>query len=281
MAPVSVWGMMATILFVAALALYVGAAGSMTASFAGARAVGSRTGILLAIGGTVLHGAGLAAFTAAHAELPLVGLAPSLCTLAFLTALFLVVTSITGESGPVGLVLVPLVALLLAIALLLGVEPAGQPLAFSGVWFSFHVLLAFVGFAGLAIAFGAGLLYLLQFRALKGKRLGRMYRAFPSLPVLDRLGRRGVAVGFAALTLALVLGWAWTIRFRGTLAAADPEVIWGVVTWFAFAAAVGVRIRSGADAGRRAALASVIGFAVVVAAYILLRVFVARGEVFL
>ena len=44
MAPVSAWGLMVTILLFAALALYVAAAGTMTASFAVARTAGSRMG---------------------------------------------------------------------------------------------------------------------------------------------------------------------------------------------------------------------------------------------
>jgi HemX protein len=178
-------------------------------------------------------------------------------------------------------VLVPLIALLLAIALVLGIAPSGQPMAFSGLWFSLHVLLAFIGYAGLAIAFAAGLLYLLQFRELKDKRLGRIFRFFPSLPALDALGRLGLGVGFPALTLALLIGWAWTVRFHRTWAIGDAQVIWGVLTWLAFAVVTVVRIAPSKDTERRAALASVTGFVVVVVAYLLLRTFMARGQVFL
>lgn len=272
---------MVTVLFATALVLYLGASGSLAASFAGGRAVAPRTGVALTAGGIVVHAAALIVFTAVHAELPLVGLAPSLCTLAFLIALFLTTTTAGSESRPIGLVLMPLVAVLLAIALVLGIAPAGQPLAFRGAWFSFHVILAFIGYAGLTLAFAAGLLYLLQFRELKDKRLGRVFRFFPSLPVLDSLGRRGIAVGFPALTLALLLGWAWTVRFQRTLAPADPQVIWGVVTWLAFAAVFAVRVRRRADTDRRAAAATVVGFLVVVVSYLVLRVFLAGGRVFL
>lgn len=272
---------MVTVLFATALVLYLGASGSLAASFAGGRDVAPRTGVALTASGMALHAIGLVAFTAIYAELPLVGLAPSLCTLAFLIALFLFTTTLTSESRPIGLVLVPLVALLLAIALVLGIAPAGQPLAFSGVWFSFHVILAFIGYAGLALAFAAGLLYLLQFRELKGKRLGRVFRFFPSLPVLDGLGRRGIALGFPALTLALLIGWAWTVRFQRTFAATDPQVIWGVLTWLVFAAVFAVRKQRRPDVERRAATATVIGFALVVTSYLVLRVFAAAGRVFL
>jgi HemX protein len=178
-------------------------------------------------------------------------------------------------------VLVPVVSLLLGISLILGIAPDGQPQAFSGVWFSFHVLLAFIGYAGLTIAFGAGLLYLLQFRELKGKRLGRVFRFFPPLPALDSLGRRGLVIGFPALTIALLLGWAWTVRFQQTLATGNPQVIWGVLTWLTFACVLALRLARRPGVERRAALASVLGFCFVVASYLVLRALMADGRVFL
>jgi HemX protein len=280
MAPVSLWGKMVTILVTIALLLYVGASGMLAVSFAGGRVAAPRAGAALTGGALAFHGAALAAFTAAHAELPLVGLAPSLSTLAFFIGLYLFGMTFMRESRPLGIVLVPLTALLLGIALLIGIAPSGEPLAFSGVWFSFHVLLAFIGYAGLAVAFAAGLLYLLQFRELKDKRLGRVFRFLPSLPALDRIGRRAIAVGFPALTIALVLGWAWTVRFRNTLAPGDPQVIWGVLTWATFGVLVGVRYGGRSNVERRAAFASVAGFAFVVVSYVVLRLFVA-GEAFL
>jgi HemX protein len=273
--------MMVTILFALALVLYVGASGAFVASFAGGRGLAPRTGSAMAAGAAVLHVLGLITFTAQHGELPLVGLAPSLVTLGFLIALFLFTTSLTNDARPLGLVLVPLIAVLLSIALVLGISPEGQPLAFRGIWFSLHVLLAFIGYAGLTVAFAAGLLYLLQFRELKGKRLGRIFRFVPALPTLDRLGRLGLGVGFPALTLALLLGWAWTIRFQQTVAADNPQVIWGVVTWFAFAAVLALRAVRSPDAERRAAFASVVGFVVVVVSYLVLRALMADGRVFL
>lgn len=271
---------MVTILFAIALLLYLGASGTLAASFAGGRVAVPRTGAALIAGGMAVHAAALITFTAEYAELPLVGLAPSLSTLAFLITLFLFATTFARESRPVGIVLLPLVSILLAIALIIGITPAGPPPAFRGVWFSFHVLLAFIGYAGLAVAFAAGLLYLLQFRELKGKRLGRVFRFFPSLPTLDTLGRRGVAIGFPALSGALLLGWAWTVRFRNTFAVDNPEVIWGVLTWLTFAVLVAVRYSKAPNTERRAAFASVIGFIVVVVSYLVLRLFV-TGEVFL
>jgi ABC-type uncharacterized transport system permease subunit len=272
--------MMIMLLHAAALLLYATAAGIQVLSLAQGQRLAPRAGDAVLLAAVALHAAGLATFVATYQELPLVGLAPSLSALALLIGLSLLATTILRENRPVGLVLLPIVSGLLLLALLLRIRPAGRVLAFRGWWLAFHVVLGFIGYVGLAVAFAAGLLYLLQFRELKGKRFGRLFRFFPSLATLDRLGRSGLQIGFPALTLNLLLGWAWTIRFRHTFAFATPQVIWGVITWWIFLVALLVGSRGGARA-RRSALASVIGFALVVAAYVILRIAITGGRLFL
>ena len=114
-------------------------------------------------------------------------------------------------------------------------------------------------------------MYLLQWRQLKGKRFGAVFRYFPPLDTLDRIGRSALIAGLPMLSAALLLGWAWTERFGHPMAAANPKVVWGVLSWLAFAGALGARA-GGGRAARRAALATVVGFALVVVSYLLLRV---------
>ena len=117
---------------------------------------------------------------------------------------------------------------------------------------------AFVGYAGLTVAFAAGLMYLLQFRELKSKHFGAIFRFFPPLETLDRLGRRGLLVGFPFLTLAVLVGWAWTARFHGVVAPGSRSSSGcsspGWSSWRAILARLG-----GGRRGHRGALASVIG----------------------
>jgi HemX protein len=271
---------MIIILHLVALGLYLVAAGIQLGSLVRGERLIPRLGTAVLAGAVLAQTAGLVFFVRAYHELPLVGLAPSLSTLTLLIGAFLLVLTGFRDARSVGLVLLPFMAVLLVVALGLHIRPAGRPLAFRGWWLGFHVLLGFIGYVGLAVAFAAGLLYLLQFRELKGKRFGRLFRFFPSLATLDQLGRVGLQVGFPSLTLNLLLGWAWTIRFRHSFAFATPQVIWGVITWLVFLAAILAGSRGGARA-RRGALASVLGFAVVVAAYVILRVAVTGGRLFL
>jgi ABC-type transport system involved in cytochrome c biogenesis permease subunit len=261
------------------LSCYGAVAVALFAAFANGRSAPPRAAGYVLAAGVLAHLAALVGYTIRHDELPLAGLGPGLSTLTFLIALLLLGGGGRRDGRPIGLVLAPLCALLLGAAVLIGVEPS-QRLAFRGVWFGLHVMLAFVGYACLALAFAAGLLYLLQFRELKEKRLGRVFRYFPSLTTLDMVGRRAIVVGFPGLSLGIALGWAWTLRYQQSLAFGDPQVIWGILTWFVFFALLFMRA-GGAGRERRAALANVVGFLVVVTAYLVLRVSMTPGRMFL
>lgn len=225
----------------------------------------------VAAAGVGVHFLALGLFTARYDQLPLVGLAPSLSTLSLIVGVGLVATLGLGEANRVGILLVPLVIALEALALVLGIEPAAENLDFRGAWFALHVTLAFSALAAMALSAAAGALWLLQFRELKSKRLGRVFHFLPPLAVLNRIGRVAAVTGFTLLTLALGLGWAWTVHFRNSLESGDPKILWAVFTWGVILAAVILRLgRKGAP--KRGAAASVVGFVLIVAAYVVVRV---------
>ncbi|HEX7240944.1 MAG TPA: cytochrome c biogenesis protein CcsA [Longimicrobiaceae bacterium] len=254
-----------------ALALYLLAAALLGVSLA--RADRRLTGVATSFAGVgaMAHLLALVAYWTRWGELPLVGLGPSLSVLALLVAIGSLGVATLGRTGPLGLVLVPVAALLAGVAVAVGVHPEGEVLAFRGPWFVLHVTLALVGYAGLTVAFACGLMYLLQFRELKNKHFGAIFRFFPPLDTLDRMGKWALIVGLPFLTLALAVGWAWSERFHRPLGAGNPKVVWGVLTWLLIVAALAARAGGGRRA-HRAALASVVAFAVVVAAYVVLRV---------
>ena len=266
---------------VVALFLYIGSLILWVRSLlSGGRGRGPLLAFGMAAAGVLVHAIALGNFTADYGQLPLVGLAPSLSTLALVIGAGLVATLGLGEGRRVGIVIIPGVILLQGIAVSLGFEPAPEALDFQGAWFVLHVTLAFVGLCGLALAFAAGLLYLVQLRELNTKRLGRLFQFTPPLTTLDRLVRLGLVAGFPAFTLALVLGWAWTMSFRSTLDQTNPKVLWAVLSWLVFVAALGARAGGGLRE-RRSALTTVVGFAFVIVSYVTLRLVSSGGGFFL
>lgn len=253
-----------------ALVLYIGAFVLWVRTLLdGERAGGPFVAALVAVAGVAVHVLALAGFVAEFGELPLVGLAPSLSTLSLVIGLGLVAALAMSEAGRVGILLIPLMIVLEGVALALGVEPAPTTLDFRGAWFAFHVTLAFAGIGAMALSAAAGSLYLVQHRELKHKRMGRMFKFLPPLTTLARMGRVAVVTGFVVLSLALALGWAWTVRFRQSLQGEDPKTLWSVFIWGVILAAVLARRGGGSE--RRGAVASVVGFILIVASYVLVR----------
>jgi HemX protein len=250
------------------------------ALLSGGRGSGPTIAFGLAVAGVAAHALALAQFTTEYGQLPLTGLAPSLSTAALTIGVGLVATLGLGEGRRVGIVLVPVVILLEAVAVSLGIEPAPELLDFQGAWFAFHVSLAFVGLGGFTVAFASGLLYLVQLHELNTKRMGRLFQFTPPLATLDRLGRTGLVTGFITFTLALALGWLWTVSFRQSLDQSNPKVLWAIMCWLIFVVALGVRAGGGLKE-RRSALASVVGFSVIVILYLGLRLLSAHGGFFL
>ena len=264
-----------------ALLLYVGSLILWFRSLlSGGRGRGPMIAFVLAAAGVAVHALALARFAAEYGQLPLNGLAPSLSTVALIVGLGLVATLGLGEGRRVGIVLVPVVILLQAVAVSLGIEPSQELLDFQGAWFAFHVTLAFAGLGGLAVAFASGLLYLVQLHELNTKRMGRLFQFTPPLATLDRLGRIGLVAGFITFTLSLVLAWVWTINFGQASDLWNAKVFWAVMSWFVFVAAPGVRAGGGVKE-RRSALVSVVGFSFIVFSYLGLRLVSSQGGFFL
>lgn len=145
------------------------------------------------------------------------------------------------------------------------------------VWLLVHVLAAFVGYAGAVLAFAAGLMYLLQSRALKRQKLsGPIFQRLPSLDLLDRLLTLSLQVGFPGLTLALISGMAWALTIWQTNWIFDPKVVMTVFLWVIYGVLIYLRMIRKVH-GRRVATAAVWGFALLLAAFIGVNFLSARG----
>ena len=78
-----------------------------------------------------------------------------------------------------------------------------QPV-FKTLWL--HVTLSMLGTVGFAVAFVAGLMYLIQDGLLKSKRFNVLYAKLPALDYLDHLNQQAMILGFPLLTLGIITG---------------------------------------------------------------------------
>lgn len=133
-------------------------------------------------------------------------------------------------------------------------------------WFGIHVLLAFLGDAAFAMACGIGFMYLIQERYVKSKHLSRLFQKLPSLQTLDEINYHLITLGFPLLTLAIITGVMWANTAWGTYWRWDPKEVWSLITWLIYALVLHLRLTLGWR-GKKAAILSIFGFAIVVFAF--------------
>jgi cytochrome c-type biogenesis protein CcsB len=137
---------------------------------------------------------------------------------------------------------------------------------FDSFWFGVHILFAFLGDAAFALAFSVGIMYLIQERHVKSKQLGGLFRRLPSLSMLDEINYRLISIGFPFLSLAIISGVLWAGSAYGLYWRWDPKEVWSLITWFIYALVLHLRMTTGWR-GKKAALLSIAGFAVVLFAF--------------
>jgi cytochrome c-type biogenesis protein CcsB len=125
---------------------------------------------------------------------------------------------------------------------------------------TFHVGVAILAYAFFSVAFGAGLIILVQ----GGE--GQRYRWLPSAEAADALGYKAVIAGFPLLALTLILGAYWANYAWGHYWNWDPKETSALVTWLIFAVYLHARGIRGWR-GNRIAWLLMLGFAATLFTY--------------
>ena len=115
---------------------------------------------------------------------------------------------------------------------------------------------ALLGYAALLFTAAAAVVYLIQERQLKQKLSKPAYR-LPPLGTLDDLISQSLGVGFACLTVGIVLGSIWAFVEMGTRWIGDGSVTISFVTWLVYLALVFFRVTAGWR-GRKTAILSIV-----------------------
>ena len=221
-----------------AVGLYALAAALALAPFAGMRPASRPVAIGVPLVGIMAHAVGLTRLTPFH------GVAPTLSMLALFLMILQAASDGLFRASAVGVFTGPLATGLVGLALLIGLAPEGG--AGTGqapgrsAWSILHITVSVLGLAMLALAFIAAALYLLQFRELKARRFGPVFRLFPPLERLDQLNHLALVLGFPTVTLGVLLGFG--VRYGGGAPVDAAQVVWGMLTWVVLGWAVGVRV---------------------------------------
>jgi cytochrome c-type biogenesis protein CcsB len=211
------------------------------------------------LGGIVLHAASFAVRHSLAQGTPVTNLHESLSFFAWCVILLFLLLDLRFRLSVMGAFAAPL-AFLLMIASALAPDVVVQLNPLLKSWlFPVHITFAFLGNAAFALAFGAGVMYLVQNRMLKSKRFTGIYQLLPSLDTLDKVNYTCLSVGFPLMTLGLISGAFWANTAWGSYWSWDPKETWALITWFLYAALLHGRLAVGWR-GRKAAIFSIIAF---------------------
>jgi ABC-type transport system involved in cytochrome c biogenesis permease subunit len=164
-------------------------------------------------------------------------------------------------------------------------RPEARAEVLEGPLFSIHVSSLTAAYASFALACVIGITYMLLFKEIKAKHLGFFYTRLPSLQVLDSMNQRTVVIGWAFLTVGLIVGWFWATQAPDhdprvqAMSLQDPKIFVALVCWavYSFEAFAARRIGWG---GRRAAYLSALGFAIVLLNFVPISYFLTTSHNF-
>jgi len=153
--------------------------------------------------------------------------------------------------------------LLMLISLLFPFKIVEIPPILDSFWLPLHVFFAFLGNGIFAISCGISIMYLIQLKSIKSKKLSRSFFEMPSLETLDSLNYKCLTIGFPLLTIGIITGSIWASSAWGSYWSWDPKEVWSLITWLLYAALLHGRLNIGWR-GKKAAIMSIIGFLVIV-----------------
>ena len=153
----------------------------------------------------------------------------------------------------------PVASILIILSSAFSQEIGPLPPVLKSSWLPIHVILSFLGDAIFALAFCAGIMYLIQEHQIKSKKIGAFYYKLPSLKLLDDINHYCLTIGFPLLTLGMITGSIWARYAWGSFWSWDWKEVWSLLTWILYGALLHGRINVGWR-GRRAALLAIVGF---------------------
>ena len=203
---------------------------------------------------------------------PISNLGEALSLLGWVLAGAFIVVERRTRLPVLGAFALPLVAAVVLPAAVLHGPSGPVPEALKHAGMPVHVLVAFAGIALFALAAGAAVAYLLLERQMKGKHFGVLFARLPSLEALDEISDLLMKWGFVALSVTLITGAFFAKKAWGDYWRWDPKLTLSLVGWFVYAGLVHARLFAGWR-GRRAAMLTMLGFAILFGSFLGLKLF--------
>jgi cytochrome c-type biogenesis protein CcsB len=166
-----------------------------------------------------------------------------------------------------GSFVIPFSVFLMIISSAIPFSPITIKPIFKNLWLPLHVGASLLGDGIFAIAFMAGIMYLIQEHQIKTKKLGAFYSRLPSLNLLDSINYRAISYGFILLTIGMITGSILAQGSHGSYWRWDPKEVWSLITWLCYAVLLHQRTAIGWR-GKRSALMSIGCFFILIFTFI-------------
>jgi len=250
--------MIVAILALAAIALYLSAAGVLARPLMTGGQPLARIGMTMATLAALAHAALL---LSAHRGTLDLHFFAALSLVAWIASALTLVVNLSRPVAGLGILIFPLSAVFLAMDAFIAPRTAPEAMTWQ---IELHVTIAVLAFGILSIAAALSILLAIQERALRRSKFGHWLRALPPLTLTEVLLFRLIAVGFVLLTLTLVTG----TLFVGNLFSQHlvHKTVLSIVAWIVFGILLWGRWRHGWR-GTRAVNLTLIGMGVLLLAF--------------
>jgi ABC-type uncharacterized transport system permease subunit len=266
---------LSTLLNVASLILPLGyllAAVGYGALFFAAHSGAQRTAPWVLRGVVLLHLLYLIGLAIHWEQFPAATISQALSMVAFAVATVYLFLESHARERSTGFWLVALVFVFQLLSSLLATPKPPTRAIFHELYFGVHVSLALLGYAAFVVGAGYAFLYLQLYRDLKAGRFATFFNKLPPLEVLERLMTGALAVGFLALTGAVVTGAFWAEKLYADTWLRDPKILFTFATWALYAVVLLLR-KLRRWQGPQTAVASLAGLGAILFSLVAINVF--------
>jgi ABC-type transport system involved in cytochrome c biogenesis permease subunit len=187
----------------------------------------------------------------------------TLLFLAWILAVFYLYGTLHHRKIAWGLFVLPLILGFVGLAYLFRGERASS----EQFWVFAHLVLLLFASVGICVGFLASVMYLVQARRLRSKRLPGQGIKLLSLERLEDMNRRAIVLAFPLLTAGVVVGMALLSQAASPVRSwSDPRVLAAVALWLVFVVLLYVRYTLHVR-GRRVAILTIVAFALLVVTF--------------
>ena len=146
-----------------------------------------------------------------------------------------------------------------------------------GAVFAFHVTLSILAYAGFALSCVLSLIFLVENRLLRHRKLGDVVWRLPALELLERMSQSSVLIGLVSIGIGTVLGFIWVDRLTGQVSYYDPKYVITIFVLLLYV--VYLRLaRTASWRGPRASRLCIFNFVVVILSFTVVNLYLSHSH---